>query len=345
MSATFTPSAQERRRVARAEASVWIVRLHGPHRTPELEAGFRQWLAASADNAAEFERVTSVWESAPHACTAGLPRVTRWSEPKPKPTYRWAIAASVIVAITAGAWLASQLWLNPDYATGIGEQRTVPLDDGSRIALNSDSEVKIEFTSDTRRVRLVHGEAFFDVAHNTARPFIVVAGDHQVTAVGTAFEVRYDLGQVDVTLVEGKVNVTRAESNPQDAPRELSSSETGSVAKTVAGGYVMVPGERLHIARNTPVKVDEPRIDVVTAWRRGEVMLDNTPLSDAVAEMNRYNKSALVIDEPRIAGLRVSGIYHTGDSEGFAQTVANLYGLHVSQAEHQIHLSSANTSP
>jgi transmembrane sensor len=342
MNAASMPSTQERCRVARAEASVWIVRLHGPHRTPELEAGFRQWLAASVDNAAEFERVTSVWESAPHASTAGLPRVTYWSEPKLN--LSWAIAASVIVAITAGAWIASQLWLNPDYVTGIGEQRTVPLDDGSRIVLNSDSEVKIEFTSDTRRVRLVHGEAFFDVAHNAARPFIVLAGDQQVTAIGTAFEVRYDLGQVDVTLVEGKVNVMRTESDPQDASRELSSSKTGSLAKMMASGYLMVPGERLHIARNTPVKVDEPRIDAVTAWRRGEVMLDDTPLSDAVAEMNRYNKRALVIDEPRIAGLRVSGIYHTGDSEGFAQTVANLYGLHVSEAEHQIHLSLANPS-
>ena len=77
----------------------------------------------------------------------------------------------------------------------------------------------------------------------------------------------------------------------------------------------------------------------VTAWRHGEVMLDDTPLSEAVAEMNRYNKSALIIDEARIGTLKVSGIYHTGDSGGFAATVANLYGLHVREGDNGIHLS------
>jgi transmembrane sensor len=102
----------------------------------------------------------------------------------------------------------------------------------------------------------------------------------------------------------------------------------------------MTAGERLRVAKGAPAIVDAPRVEAVTAWRRGEVMLDDTPLSDAIAEMNRYSKSALVIDETGIATLRVSGIYHTGDSEGFAQTVAQLYGLHLTQKGGQIHLRS-----
>lgn len=335
MDAAGTSATQDRRRRARAEASVWIVRLHGAHRTPELEAGFRRWLEASPDNAAEFERVTSVWEAAPHASIAGLPRVVHREPASPSPR-RWAIAATLLLVAAGGAFLAYRVELDPEYVTAIGEQRTVPLDDGSRIALNSNSKVKIEFTESRRTVRLLRGEAFFEVAHNQQRPFVVIAGDNQVTAVGTAFEVRYEPDHIDVTLVEGKVNVTST-AELLEVPASVSSSLSGT-SKLSSSGYAMTAGERLRVAKGAAPSVDAPRVDAVTAWRRGEVMLDDTPLTDAVAEMNRYSKVALVIDEGSIATLHVSGIYHTGDSEGFAQTVANLYGLKVTQEGGQIHL-------
>lgn len=332
------PATQDRRQRARAEASVWIVRLHGAQRTTELEAGFRRWLQANPDNAVEFERVTAVWESAPHASIAGLPRVVHRERPSKNPS-RWAIAATLFLVVAAGAFLGYRLEQHPEYVTAIGEQRTVPLEDGSRIALNSNSEVKIEFTAERRTVRLLRGEAFFEVAHNKERPFVVIAGDNQVTAVGTAFEVRYEPDHFDVTLVEGKVNVTST-AEPLELPASASSSKTGS-GKLSSSGYAMTAGERLRVAKGAPASVDAPRVDAVTAWRRGEVMLDDTPLTDAVAEMNRYNKSALIIDERSIATLHVSGIYHAGDSEGFAQTVAQLYSLKVTQEGGQIHLRSA----
>jgi transmembrane sensor len=336
--AAESSATQDRRQRARAEASVWIVRLHGAHRTPELEAGFRRWLAADPDNAAEFERVTAVWEAAPHASIAGLPRVARWERPSSS-FRRWAIAATLLLVVAAGAFLANRLEEDPEYVTAIGEQRTVPLDDGSRIALNSNSKIKIEFNAERRAVRLLRGEAFFEVAHNRERPFVVIAGDNQVTAVGTAFEVRYEPDHIDVTLVEGKVNVTST-AEPLEPPASVSSSKTG-LRELSSSGYAMTAGERVRFAKGAPAIIDAPRVDAVTAWRRGEVMLDDTPLTDAIAEMNRYSKSTLFIDESSIATLHVSGIYHTGDSEGFAQTVAQLYGLQVTREGGQIHLRSA----
>jgi transmembrane sensor len=336
--AAESSATQDRRQRARAEASAWIVRLHGAHRTPELEAGFRRWLEANPDNAAEFERVTAVWESAPHASIAGLPRVLHRERPSPNPR-RFAVAATLLLFVVAAAFLGYRLERDPEYVTSIGEQRTVPLDDGSRIALNSNSRVQIEFTADKRTVRLLRGEAFFEVAHNKERPFVVIVGENEVTAVGTAFEVRYEPDHIDVTLVEGKVNVTST-AEPLGAPASVSSSKTG-LGKLSSSGYAMTAGERVRIVKGAPAKVDAPRVDAVTAWRRGEVMLDDTPLPDAVAEMNRYSKNPLIIDGNSIATLRVSGIYHTGDSEGFAQTVAKLYGLQVMQEGDQIHLRSA----
>jgi transmembrane sensor len=331
---TENPETEAHHHRARAEASVWIVRLHGGQRSPELEAGFHRWLKSHPDNTAEFERVTAVWDAAPHASTAGLPRVTQWQQPRRR-SHSWAIAAALLLTVVAGTLLASYLTHDPEYVTAVGEQRTVPLDDGSRIALNSNSKIKIEYTQKRRGVRLLQGEAFFEVAHNQIRPFIVIAGGSQVTAVGTAFEVRYEPDHIDVTLVEGKINVTTA-----DSVASSSNPQGPNAAAATTNGYVMTAGERLRIVKGSPTKRDSPRLDAVTAWRRGEVMLDDTPLSDAVTEMNRYNKSALVIDESQIANLHVSGIYRTGDSESFAQTVAQLYGLSVSQNGGQIHLRS-----
>jgi transmembrane sensor len=154
--AAESSATQDRRQRARAEASAWIVRLHGAHRTPELEAGFRRWLEANPDNAAEFERVTAVWESAPHASIAGLPRVVHRERPSPNPR-RFAVAATLLLFVAAAAFLGYRLEQDPEYITSIGEQRTVPLDDGSRIALNSNSQVQIEFTADKRTVRLLRG--------------------------------------------------------------------------------------------------------------------------------------------------------------------------------------------
>jgi transmembrane sensor len=331
-------AAQNRRQRARAEASVWIVRLHGAHRTPELEAGLRLWLQANPDNATEFERVTAVWESAPHASIAGLPRVVHRERRSPT-ARRFSIAATLLLVVAGGAFVIYREEQDDEYVTAIGEQRTVPLEDGSRIALNSNSQVRIEFTADKRTVRLLHGEAFFEVAHNKERPFVVIAGDNQVTAVGTAFEVRYEPYRIEVILVEGKVNVTSTV-EPLIAPATVSSSKTG-LGKLSSSAYAMTAGERLRVAKGVPAVIDAPPVDAVTAWRRGEVMLDDTPLSDAVAEMNRYNKSPLVIDGSNTAALRVSGIYHTGDLEGFAQTVAQLYGLQLTREGGRIHLRSA----
>jgi transmembrane sensor len=335
------------RRAARAEAAAWIVRLHGPHRTPELEAGFRAWLAADPQNGREFERVTEVWDTG-SVPVSGLPRVTASRESQPQ--LRWALAAMVLLVCGISAWALSTFWFNPSYATRLAEQRLVRLDDGSRITLNSNTRLRVTYRPAERRVRLERGEAYFEVAHDT-RPFVVVAGDHHVTALGTSFVVRHDVGQTAVTLVEGKIAVSPP---PEDLAGVGSAARThrsGTSADTVQdhvevpqlpASIVMTPGQRLTFTGGARPRLDQPRVEAVTAWRRGEVMLDDTTLADAVAEMNRYDEAVLVIDEPGVAGLRISGIYHAGNSEGFAHTVADLYGLRVLHERGRIHLRRAN---
>jgi transmembrane sensor len=338
---TPTPAASSKAvMTARAEASAWITRLHGPNRTEEMEAGFRRWLSERPENKEEFEGLTEVWDLVSGGVPGhGVPRLERWERFEalkelkalrklqalraPVAPRTWTRAALVLLtcalATVTIALGTDRIWPGTDYSTEIGEQRIVQLSDGTRLSLNSNSQAAIAFDDTARRVRLKRGEAYFEVAKATT-PFIVIAGDHRVTALGTSFVVRYDPDLTAITLVEGKVAVGHADS---DTPAPM---------------FELTPGERLTLAKRTAPKLDIPRLETVTAWRRGEVILDDTPLIQAVNEMNRYGKTTIVIDSPDIANLIVSGLYHTGDSEGFARSVAKMYRLHVSEDEGRIHL-------
>ncbi|MEP7245816.1 MAG: FecR domain-containing protein [Gammaproteobacteria bacterium] len=330
------PPAQNARRVARAEAAAWVVRLHSPERSEEVEAGFRDWLVADPENGRQFERVTEVWDAGA-VPVAGVPRMRRW--PLKSPTRTWALAAAAALAVIAVvSWGTSRFWLTPSYSTGIGEQRSVRLEDGSRVSLNSNTRVSVSYHASERLIRIERGEAYFEVAHNPAWPFVVVAGDRQVTALGTTFVVKYDASATAVTLVEGKVTVTggRGEKLESDA-NSVTQQQPAVMVGTNGRGFILAPGERLTF-KGAAARLDVPHMDAVTAWRRGEVLLDRTTLADAVAEMNRYDEAVLIIDDPGVADLRVSGIYHTGNSDGFAQTMARLYGLRVIHEDGRVHL-------
>jgi transmembrane sensor len=317
-------SARSAKRIARAEAAVWVARLHGADRSPELEEGLRSWLGASPENARQFECVTEVWDGAA-GIRAGT--VTRMAPPRQRASNAqvWARAAAV-AAVCILAALGGYAYVNASvYRTGIGEQRLVRLDDGSRITLNSATRIRLAFSSAERRVNLEEGEALFEVSGNPKRPFSVVAGNRKVVALGTSFVVRRDQRHTAVTLVEGKVAIT----SPGD-----------STVLEHEADVVLTPGERATLSGSAAPVVDQPKLDAVTAWRRGEVILDNTPLAVAVAEMNRYQETPLVIGDGATGSLPVSGIYQIGNSEAFASAISRLYGLDLVRREGAIHLST-----
>ncbi|MGE5501698.1 MAG: FecR family protein, partial [Ignavibacteriales bacterium] len=185
----------------RAEAAAWVARLQGPSRDKAAEQAFRRWIEADPAHAAAFDRATQVWEGIGGAAVgmkvgAGV-----------RDRMRMRVAASVVAGLllAGGGWAVLR---DPVYATHVGEQRTVRLEDGSVLALNTDTKVVVHYTKARRDLRLVRGEAQFDVAKNRARPFIVTAEGEQVRAVGTSFVVRDEGHAVSVTLLEGKVTVT-----------------------------------------------------------------------------------------------------------------------------------------
>lgn len=345
-----------------AEAAAWIARLHGPDRSRHMERECLAWQARSPAHRLAFERCTDLWmdvvgvdrgavaraavahgpEGLQSGEDEGALRVGQGAWPRPRPC-TLALSA-VATAALATVLLVFQPWRDIDtYDTGIGEQRLVLLQDGTRMSLNTSTRVKVELGQTQRRVSVEGGEAFFEVAKDQRRPFVVQAAGTEVTATGTAFVVRLAPAgagtreALDVTLVEGQVLVRGAESQAN--------------RQTAAEPIVMAAGERLRIggdrgdkgtsgagaAAVAPPHRDRPRIDQLLAWKRGEAIFDNASLQDALAEMSRYSLTPVVADAS-LADLRLSGVFKTGDNASFARAVAELHGLAVRERPDRLEL-------
>lgn len=331
---------------ARAEAAAWIARLHGPNRTAEAEAGFRRWLSEDAEHAAAFELLTDVWEKSARLRRRPFEQVASWELPGFRLTATRAVFASFAIALVAA--VATFFYLHTDaVVTGVGEQRTLVLEDGTRVYLNTDTELVEHYDKVARRIELRKGEAMFEVAKNRNWPFIVTAGDRQVRALGTAFVVRRERENVAVTLVEGKVTVSpigisedlARRSVPPTFPPRVADTQDRPSNPEEKPTITLTPGDRLTFVTAEAPKIDRPAIEKVTAWQRGKVALDDTPLSDAVAEMNRYSTTRLVVEDPETAAIRVSGIFRAGDQVDFARAVARTYSLKIREGPREIVLA------
>jgi transmembrane sensor len=298
--------------MALAEAAAWLTELHDRgDRTPAIKAAFREWIEADPQHARAFAQVTDVWDVIPGAVAAD--ETPERTHPQRR-GWAYAMAASLALMITAGTYFS--LDSDPIYETPRGQQRSLELADGSHMALNTDSLVEVNYSPEERRVRLERGEVLFNVAKNAKRPFIVEAGDEEVRAVGTSFVVRRDAdGKVAVTLLQGVVKVTQK------------ASEARPVVQPPA---VLQAGERLTISP-TQVALDRPRLEAVTAWRAGNIMFDDQPLGDAVAEFNRYGSTQIVLTDPRLGSLRISGVFDANAPEQFADMAASIHHLSVAR--------------
>lgn len=316
-----------------AEAAAWLARLYAEPAgaaQPALDA----WLAEDPSHAAAFDRARAVWAILPRAASHGQELSLELGEAhapprafRRPPVWRAAAALAAGLSLLIGAGV---LWRSMDdadaYATRLGEQQVATLQDGSRIALNTDTQLDVRFDAGRRRIELDKGEAMFEVAHDPERPFVVVAGDTRVTAIGTVFTVRRTRDDVVVTLIKGKVAVSQAR------PRV-----DGSDAALV----MLRPGEKLTEPANGPARVEPESVEVATAWRRGQTVFRDTPLGSAVTELNRYGGPPIVVDDPRLAALPVSGVFATNAAD-FAEAIAALYGLRLEKRGQTLHVVREN---
>ncbi|KQY89359.1 hypothetical protein ASD35_11660 [Pelomonas sp. Root1444] len=320
-----------------AEAAVWVARLHGPHRSPRMEREWREWQSRSAAHRRAFERCTDTWQDVSGVTLTAYAGASSAGRRRRRAGQWVQVAVGAVVAACGLAGLAVLvMWPGGEtYATGVGEQRTVVLPDGTRMSLNTASRVRAALGQARRVVALDAGEALFEVAEDAARPFVVQAAGVDVVATGTSFVVgvasaeKAD-GGLAVTLLEGQVIV-----------RETAGDGAGT---GLGDPLALKPGERLRVRRAgsaagaSAALVDRPRMDQVLAWRRGEAVFDDVSLAEAVAEMNRYSVLSIALPVA-LSGKRISGAFQTGDNARFARAVAKLHGLIIRERPDRVELA------
>jgi transmembrane sensor len=304
------------RKIAEEAAAAWILGRSSGAGADIDEAQFQAWLSASVGNRVAYYRLNAAWKAAAGldgpqpAAAAGAP-----AQPAPRvqPRRHVAMAAGVLLALAAGlgAW-----WVGARqgtvHATVVGGLLSVPLEDGSLLTLNTDSEVRVRMDSGERRVLLARGEAFFQVAKDSRRPFVVDAGAGQVTAVGTAFSVRRSDAGTRVVVSEGAVRVQFLAA-PDAVPEPLHAGQ----ALRAAGADISVQA----------LGADE--IDKSLSWRSGLIVLRETSIAEAVAEFNRYNTRKIVVADADVAGLEVGGVFRATDVDAFLRLLEGAFPVRV----------------
>jgi len=313
----------------RAEAAAWMARLRDEQRGPDLEAQFRGWLDESEEHRRAFARMTHVWEKAANIRMRARDDLFAVRKERGSRFNRWAasLAASLILVAVGAVYY----WRDGVFETGVGQEKTRLLRDGTRIVLNTDTRVDVKYDEHARRVRLIRGEAWFDVSKRPMWPFIVSVGDQEIRALGTSFIVRHDdVQDLSVTLVDGRISVAPIAQNdaaPSQPPQFLA------------------PGDRLVVSRHQAPAMDRPELSRITAWERGRVEFEETPLKDATIEMNRYNTIRITVPDAEVALLRIGGVFHAGDSDEFVRIVTAALGLQANQNGRDIVLSRSATRP
>jgi transmembrane sensor len=234
-----------------------------------------------------------------------------------------AVSVVLVVCTAVAGW---EIWRPNHYATGVGEQRSVALEDGSIVTLNTSSEIEVDFTGRQRRVRLVEGEALFEVAHDIRRPFDVSDGNATVRAVGTEFNVDRRRTQTTVTVVEGRVAVI--------PPTNASDHITGSaLAYVPAGSTLLAATEQLVIANGhigAPARV--ANVEPVLAWTHRQLVFNRRPIGEVAAEFNRYNRRRIEIADPTLAEEPVSGVFQANDPQSFLTFLTHMPGVRIETA-------------
>lgn len=208
-----------------------------------------------------------------------------------------AAAVAVMLFIVAAVVTVRTFTGIARYETGVGEIRDIALEDGSTLHLNSDSEAEVRFTDNGRRVRILKGEASFDIAHDQGRPFDVEARAATIRAVGTAFNVRLRPSIVELTVTQGAVTVRAGDATPH---------------RVTAGAGAAIRPRDVALTR-----LGTKLIGQRTAWREQMVELDGETIEQAAAEFNRYLSTPILIGDTRVSSLRVGGRFRINDSREF----------------------------
>lgn len=330
------------------EAAQWLVDFRFDEPDAVAREQFAAWLRTSPEHVRAYLELCSLWEDAARYDSEGsidiesLIALTRANTnvvalepdfafnrarpeqeaagsgaPEPGPAAKAfprrlrvaaAAAAAVFFAGLVGVWVA--FYSDPTYATDVGEFRSIRLADGSNVKLNATSRIQVHFSDGERVVRLLSGQALFQVAHNKSRPFIVICADARVRAVGTEFDVNRSNAKTIVTVLEGRVAVL-------PHVQQLPVLDARLVPPPIEVGA----GEQVAFTANVTPHPRITNVATATAWTQQQLVFESTPLSDVAVEFNRFNSRRLVIEGDAPAQFHVSGTFPALDPASLTRLV------------------------
>lgn len=328
-----------------AEAVDWFVQLQEPAAADTDRQSFSEWLLRSPAHVEEYLRVSCSWCLANVGAEGSLGAAALIAAAKehhetdnvvPLPgrfvqrpvrgrvesggglrgrMWRTALAASLVAGIAL--WAGYLTWYSSTtFQTVVGEQRSFALQDGSIVFLNTNSLVRVGWLPTQRHIELVRGEARFKVAKDARRPFIVATATAGVRAVGTVFNVRAEPLSTQVAVLEGQVEVTVAPANePAAVALVATSMESAAVPSETLARVRLAAGERADVSSHGIQTNAGPPIESVMAWTERRLVFRDQSLSSVIREFNRYRTYPLVLDDPALAGMRISGVFDLNDTE------------------------------
>lgn len=336
------------------QAADWFARLRSAEHTERDVRAFHAWLELDAKHRQAFDEIDQLWHKSRDLkdhpklavgrayleqikAKASIPpnadRNLLENKSKRAGAFmrRFAIAAALILAVGAG--IVFSLFLKTEterYYTAVGEQKIIRLEDGTRIILNTKTTLDVAYTAAQRKVIFVRGQAGFAVSHDPSRPFIVEVDNNKITVLGTEFDVyrrQYsdqagDEADTIVTLLRGSVEVT-----PNSRAVDNNIADQPTVPETFV---TLKPGEQITLSNEGKIQALE-KVDLsnINAWRDGKLKFDDTLLLEAVAEANRYGGKQLILTDPALGQLKISGVFETGQNENIAKALRAFFGVEI----------------
>lgn len=310
------------------QASEWVALLATGDASAEDRARCNAWLREHPSHQAAFDQLNHTWgrlrtmgnevrstiaaDLDPQAM-AKYVAVSGKGVRRPKRLV-WTAAAAALVVVTIAGMLLLPFGANTLYRTEVGEQMTFTLTDQSTVQLNTDTELLVTFSDRARNVKLLRGEAYFDVAHDTNRPFVVEAGQGAIRAVGTAFVVQLKHEVIQVTVTEGIVEVTHDVHSVPDTSMPAGEVNDVPPAKLSEGQRVEYDQRVVSMTAVAPEELDRD-----LAWRQGLLIFDGQSLDEVIQEVGRYTDTRLIIADGELHQLRVGGAFRANDLEALLE--------------------------
>ena len=337
-----------------AEACAWIAQLDGDQ-TPSREdaAALREWINRSPLHRAEMERLSELWGDVNILTELAIP-LDRPQDNRARGVLSWffapiatpgRVAATVTMLVVGIAavftfWLQneSSAQLNVVYSTEVGEQRLATLPDGSIIELNTDTQIEVDYDRERRKIRLLRGHAHFNVAYDANKSFVVYAGTGLVRAVGTSFSVRLRDTAIEVTVIEGRVELASVK-NTTSSSNEIRIAAPGAKLAVLQAGQSATFNGEINAIRS----IEEEEMARKLSWRDGMLVFSGESLEYVVEEVSRYTPISMEFSDPELRDLRIGGYFKIGETEVLFEVLESNFGVQVSHiSDNVVQLSSTN---